>query len=96
MPTYGLSEDFIRDWVNLSAEQRRAFRITVEKFVADLRAGALRKGLRVKAVQGHPGVYELTWATNGRATFEYGEEVRPGEPHIIWRRIGTHAVLNRP
>lgn len=33
----------------------------------------------------------MTWAADGRATFEYGQEIRPGEPHIIWRRIGTHA-----
>lgn len=96
MPTYGLSEDFIHDWLNLSEQQRRAFRGAVEKFVADLRTGSLRKGLRVKVVQGYPGVYELTWAADGRATFEYGEEVRPGEPHIIWRRIGTHDIFSRP
>jgi hypothetical protein len=32
----------------------------------------------------------------GRATFEYAAEVRPGEPHVIWRRIGTHSVFRRP
>jgi hypothetical protein len=39
--------------------------------------------LRVKRVQGHPGVWEMTWAPDGRATFEYGAEVRPGEAHVI-------------
>lgn len=53
-------------------------------------------GLRVKRVQGARGVFELTWAPDGRATFEYGREVQPGEPHIVWRRIGTHAVLRQP
>lgn len=42
------------------------------------------------------GVYELTWAPDGRATFEYGPEQRPGEPHIIWRRTGTHEILKAP
>ena len=52
--------------------------------------------LRLKRVQGHDGVWELTFAPDGRATFEYGEEVIPGEPHIIWRRIGTHEIFERP
>jgi hypothetical protein len=38
----------------------------------------------------------MTWAADGRATFEYGQEVRPGEAHIIWRRIGTHDIFRRP
>jgi hypothetical protein len=33
---------------------------------------------------------------NGRATFTYGDEVVAGEPHIIWRRVGTHDVLSDP
>jgi hypothetical protein len=31
--------------------------------------------LRVQRVQGHEGVWELTWAPDGRATFSYGSEV---------------------
>ena len=38
----------------------------------------------------------MSWAPDGRATFEYGDEVRTGEQHIIWRRIGTHSVFRRP
>ena len=68
------------------------------QFIAD--AGDAGQGfyprLRVKRVQGHPRVWEMTWAPDGRATFEYGEEVRPGETHVIWRRIGTHSVFRRP
>jgi hypothetical protein len=37
----------------------------------------------------------MTWAADGRATFEYGEEIR-GEPHNSWRRIGIHDVFRRP
>jgi hypothetical protein len=36
-----------------------------------------------------------TWAAEGRATFEYADEVH-GEPHIVWRRIGTHDIFRRP
>jgi hypothetical protein len=47
-------------------------------------------------VQGHEGVWELTWAPDGRATFSYGPEVHAGEPHVIWRRIGDHSILSDP
>ncbi len=41
-----------------------------------------------------PGVYEMTWAPDGRATWEYGDERFPGIPHVIWRRVGTHSIFN--
>jgi hypothetical protein len=50
----------------------------------------------VKGVQGHSGVYELSFGDGGRATFAYGDEVVPGEPHVIWRRIGDHAIFREP
>ena len=62
----------------------------------DLAVGQFRRGLRVKRVQGTPTIFELTWAGDGRATFEYGPERIPGEPHVIWRRIGDHAIFGRP
>jgi hypothetical protein len=52
--------------------------------------------LRVKRVQGAEGVWEMTWAADGRATFRYGEEIVAGEPHIVWLRIGKHAILDDP
>jgi hypothetical protein len=38
----------------------------------------------------------MSWAPDGRATFEYGPEARPREAHIIWRRIGTHSIFRQP
>lgn len=29
------------------------------------------------------GIFELTWAKDGRATFEYGEPIREGEPDVF-------------
>ncbi|MFF1511945.1 hypothetical protein [Streptomyces sp. NPDC058326] len=43
-----------------------------------------------------PGVYELTWAPDGRATWSYGRAVVAGLPHVVWHRIGTHSILDRP
>ena len=97
MPTYERLPRFDKDYAALTPAEKQAFKTAVAKFVRDLeRGGAFRKGLRVRGVQGSPGVYELTWADDGRATFQYGENQLPGEPHIIWRRVGTHSVFGSP
>lgn len=94
MPTYERLPQFVKDFGALSQAQQLLFIAAVEKFVADLQAGeGFRKGLRVKGVQGSSGLYELTWAGDGRATFSYGKAVREGEPHGVWHRVGTHDIL---
>ena len=95
MPTYEALASFWRDWRNLTPQQQRAFRQAVQHFIADLRTGSFRPSLRIKRVQGTSGVWELTWAPDGRATFEYGAEIRD-EPHVVWRRVGTHDIFQRP
>jgi hypothetical protein len=95
MPTYEALASFWRDWRSLTPQQQRAFRRVVEQFIADVSSGTFGPALRVKRVQGNPGVWELSSAADGRATFEYGDEIR-GEPHIVWRRIGTHDIVRRP
>ena len=81
----------------MSRSQRRAFLAAVERFVEDLRdRRGFRRSLRIKGVQGALGVFELTWADDGRATFSFGKSVRGDDPHIIWRRVGTHDVLRNP
>ena len=97
MPTYAWLARFGADFDALSPVQQAAFLAAVQQFVEDLRGGTgFRKGLRVKGVKGAAGIFEMTWADDGRATFEYGEPVNPGEPHIVWRRVGTHAVFSQP
>ncbi len=52
--------------------------------------------MRVKGVKGAGGIFEMTWADDGRATFEYGEPVQESQTHIVWRRIGTHDIFTEP
>ncbi len=96
MPTYDKTDRFALDFRMLTDEQREAFIRALDAFRDDLRTGRFRKGLRVKGVRGARGVFEMTWAPDGRATFSYGCSLRQGEPHIIWRRIGTHAIFSKP
>lgn len=77
---------------------QRAFLAILPGLIVALRASppAFPPPLRVKRVQAASGVWEVTFAPDGRATFAYGDEVLTGEPHVIWRRIGTHDVLGDP
>lgn len=97
MPTYAWLGWFRADFERLTTSQQAAFLIAVQHFAEDLqRDRTFRKGLRVKSIQGATGIFEMTWAANGQATFQYGDEVSRGEPHVVWRRVGTHAILSQP
>lgn len=96
MPTYFITRRFKRDLAALTHDQRDAFRAAVVKFIADLERGKFRAGLRVKGIQGAKGIFEMTWAKDGRATFQYGPPVVEGETHVIWRGVGTHEILAGP
>src|SRR5215472_12252371 len=95
MPTFETTPRFRRDYAGLTAFQQDRFRkVVVTEFVPDAGAGQFRPGPRVKGGQGAPGAFEWTWAPDGRATWQYGEQQRPGMPHAIWRQVGTHAILD--
>lgn len=96
MPTYARTESFRRDFEDLTPEQKAAFRRAIRHFIEDLPTGRFREGLCVKGVKGARGIYEMTWADDGRATFEYGPPVLEGQVHVIWRRIGTHDIPRNP
>ena len=95
MPTYERTSRFERDLSALDVAERARFREAVRRFVRDLADGTFRPGLRVRGVEGAPGIFEMTWAPNGRATFQYGRSHGSG-PHVIWRRVGTHDIFGEP
>ena len=97
MPTYAWLARFGADFDRLTPTQQVVFLAAVAQFVEDLHAGRqFRKGLRVKGVKGAAGVFEMTWADDGRATFQFGDPIVEGEAHVIWRRVGTHDIFKRP
>ena len=100
---YQTTPAFERDYRRLPPQHRAAFRAAVTRFNAcaeDAARGVAdpwTRGLRVKAVRGTSGIWEMTWSMDepdGRATWEWIEI--DGAPAVRWRRIGGHAVLRRP
>lgn len=97
MPTYERLPRFDQDWQRLDRQDKERFRAAIARFVEDIEAGRpFRPGLRVKKVQGTDAVMEMTFAPDGRATWQFGAEITPGQPHVVWRRIGTHDILSAP
>jgi hypothetical protein len=97
VPTYTRTARFRREYDRLEPESQRAFRDAVRALVEDLAANRpTRPGLRVRQLSGFQGVYEFTFAPDGRATFAIGLGVRDGHQHIVWRRIGTHDIFRDP
>ena len=99
MPTHEETEAFLRDYKRLSPEQRRRFDTVLIRFIEDLRSmkagrrNRFRPGLRVKAVQGVAGLYEMTWAGDRRATFSWGPAIAQGVLHVVWERCGNHDIF---
>ena len=78
MPTHEETPTFLRDYGRLTNTQEKRLEAALSQFIADLRAieageqAWFRPGLRVKRVRGVAGLYEMTWAPDGRATFSMG------------------------
>lgn len=100
---YQTTPSFDTDFKNLKQGEQDLFRAALAAFVsaAERRAAdpAARwpKRLRVRSVEGAPGIWEMTWSfsgPDGRAPFEW--ITIEGEPAIRWRRIGGHEIFKEP
>jgi hypothetical protein len=95
---------FDRDYGRLPREHQQMFRkIVREHFLPAISQGAFTGDppwptrLRIHRLA-DTAIYSLTWSftgPDGRATFhlETGDD---GAPLLVWRRIGTHDVYDRP
>lgn len=105
------TESFKADYRRLSDEERAAARQAIADFAAACDAFVtdatpFPSRLRVKAVRGAPGVFEMTWSfagPDGRATWEWIEIELADDrgsvsrvPAVRWRRIGSHRIFTEP
>jgi hypothetical protein len=90
MPTFETFPRFEAEWRTMTREQQAMFRdVILDAFIPGLITPnrSFRPELRVKPVQGRPGLLEMSWSKEGRAVFSYGAERAPGESHVIWWQI---------
>jgi hypothetical protein len=94
MGTFFGTVGFMRGFRSLSEDMQAKFISAAKQFSDELDKGnGFSRGLRVKKLQGRNNEWELTYAPDGRAVFQYGPEVRPGVKHVDWLSIGTHDDL---
>jgi hypothetical protein len=105
---FEVTHSFAADYKKLSDRERRLFREAVRRFNQACDAARVRgerprwpKALRVKSVEGAPGIWEMTWSfsgPDGRATWEWATAEVEGEvvPVVRWRRIGGHSIFKNP
>ena len=100
---YQRTERFRADYGKLSEQERELFRNAVRQINAAYAGRGSQplpewpRSLRIRSVEGAPGIWELTWSfagPDGRATFELA--TADGEPAIRWRRIGDHKIFRDP
>lgn len=102
------TDGFKADYRRLNPEEQALFRDAVRDFAtacdAEPRASGRPpwpKKLRVKPLQGAPGVWEMSWSfsgPDGRATWEWTTVTTENAtfPAVRWRRIGSHANFSDP
>jgi hypothetical protein len=97
-------ESFRNDFRRLPAEHQQVFlRVLGEFFLPAISAGSFSgapgwpKRLRIHRLN-NTEIYALTWnfaSPDGRATFHL-DKMDDGEPLLVWRRIGDHAIDKNP
>jgi len=96
---------FLADWRALSRNERtlikrwlaEEFLPAVEAYEADPTGFIWPASIRFERLRNSGGICAVTWSfsgPDGRATFQI--ETINHEPHLIWRRIGHHAIYKRP
>ncbi len=95
MPKFDKETGFLAEYAKLSSQEKKQFRAAVRKIIAALDAGKFPGPPLVQKMTDRD-VYEVRWAANGRATFQYKYDAALGENVVIWRRIGDHRVLTNP
>lgn len=96
-------DSFRADYARLSEAEKKRFRKILPAFVAACDryaadpSASWPASLRVKDVEGAPGIFEVTWSfagPDGRATFEW--TTIQGTVGLRWRRVGGHRIFREP
>ena len=105
------SASFKADYRRLSANEKSLVRTAITEIATacdefQQHGTPFPTRLRVKAMRGAPGIFEMTWSftgPDGRATWEWcdvevidnsGATIRV--PAVRWRRIGSHKIFREP
>ncbi|HEY7347612.1 MAG TPA: hypothetical protein VH599_04780 [Ktedonobacterales bacterium] len=97
MPTFEVEERFRQAYQRLHVQKKAAFLKARDDLVAWLVAKKKQPDLvppaplRLHFIESKDA-WSITFGGDQRALWRYGEEVLPGEVHIIWERIDGHDI----
>lgn len=101
---YATLTSFDRDYSRLPREHQVIFGEALrDHFIPAIAEGSFTgvppwpPRLRVHRLKG-TAIYSITWSfagPDGRATFHL-ESDKAGGPVLVWRRIGSHAIYDKP
>jgi mRNA-degrading endonuclease YafQ of YafQ-DinJ toxin-antitoxin module len=89
---YQRGQQFKKDYKALPAELQEAARKSFALFQQDTR----HPSLRVKKMQGHDDIWEGHVTRGCVFTFHWESDPDTGEQIAVFRRIGTHAIYDKP
>src|SRR5579859_6823162 len=105
MPTFEANDRFEQDYRRLRPDQRAQFKRALREFIGVLRDWEREQRPGFPRFPAHMGVkpmanqrtllMEFRCSPDGRCTWQYGRP-RQRRYHIIWRRMGTHAIHEDP
>jgi hypothetical protein len=101
---YRTLESFSNDFRRLPVGHQQVFlQVLREFFLPAIEAGSFSgtppwpRRLRIHRIN-NTEIYSLTWnfaPPDGRATFHL-DKMDEGEPLLVWRRVGDHAIYRNP
>jgi tetratricopeptide (TPR) repeat protein len=93
MALFAAGDTFFRSYESLAPEDRQQLREAVSELMhAFARGGDFPASLQVKPVADAEGLYEMSWAADGKATFSIRWDPARDERVIFLRRVGKVAM----
>ncbi|MEO7000574.1 MAG: hypothetical protein ABI068_02060 [Ktedonobacterales bacterium] len=97
MLTHEEFSQFLREFAKLSEDEQDQFILAMKHMVEDMRDGrGFRPGLRIKGVQGHPGVFEMTWRRMVAPRSPTAPSASPARRILSGGASARHDILKHP
>lgn len=90
------TEPFWKAYAQLSTEVKKKARRAFLLFQEGARNPPFHPSLRIRKMQGHPGIWEGHVTREIVFTFHIEEDPDTGETIYVFRNIGTHAIYRKP
>jgi len=89
-------QSFWDAYATLPADVKEQARVAFRRFQEGAESPPFYPSLRIRKMQGHPGIWEGHVTLQYVFTFHIEQESESGETIYVFRNIGTHEIYRRP